>query len=150
MNQKGKANADAVIVINTEDDELFVMSGGGQEESDGDKNNYESYPVTVLVAGADGQAILNTVDSFEGESKNSQLLARVSVVRDQTDVSQSTEGFSVAGNQFWPGVRATSEGLQIFSPSGWAVHAVQRQSTSNVNEMEWQLFVMSHEVKQQG
>ena len=149
MNQKGKANADAVIVINTEDDELFVMSGGGQQESD-NKNNFESYPVTVLVAGADGQAILNTVDSFGGESKNAQLLARVSVVRDQTEVSQSMGGFSVAGNQFWPGVRATSEGLQIFSPSGWGVHAVQRQSTSNVNEMEWQLFVMSHEVKQQG
>jgi hypothetical protein len=136
MNQKINVNAEAVVVINTEDDELFVMSGGRGQDVDG--------PVTVLIAGSDGQAILNTIKSFD-RSETSQLHARVSLIRDETDISQSDSGISVNGNQFWPGVIASTEAIQIFSPYGWGVHALQRSSSSNSEETEWQLFLLTHD-----
>lgn len=153
MAQKFEAGAQAVIVINSEEEELFVMSGG---TTDGKPRMHddEGYPITVLVSGSDGQSILDIINESE-DYIDVQLMAKVSIVRDETNIVESNGSFSVVGNQRWPGIRASPESLQIFSKHGWGVHAIQRQNQDSNQkgdsvEMEWQLFLMKHEVGSHG
>ena len=131
------------------------MSGGGSEDlSDLDTD----YPVTVLVTWADGQRILEITNTFENNS-HSQLNARISLVHDivvSTTESEDTEDVpfereSSSAAAFWPRVRASPEALQIYSNSGWGIHAVQVQryvknDVSNIEELQWQLYLMKHDL----
>jgi len=146
VNQKEAANARGVIVINTEDDDLFVMSGGFSKDGVEDADDSDC-PVTVLVTGSDGQAILDIIDSFEF-NEQSQLHARIAITPDAVEVSESETNTLSITNEFWPGVRASPDALQIFSRSGWAVHALQKPSSSKLAEFEWQLFLMTHDVNE--
>ena len=175
LNQKHTKQATGVIVINNDEgDDLFVMSGGGSEDlSDLDTD----YPVTVLVTWEDGQRILEITNMFENNS-NSQLNAKISLVHDEilvsttesaeeVPVSTTTESEEVIVSTtesedaevpvetesstaaFWPRVRASPEALQIYSNSGWGIHAVQRyvkNDVSNIEELQWQLYLMKHEM----
>jgi hypothetical protein len=145
LHQKATANADGVIVINTEDDELFVMSGGFMTDDGSiEKLDDSNFPATVLVTGNDGQKILDAIGSFEADGY-SQLHAQISLMRDEPRVSTLNDGgFAVAGNKFWPAVRASPQVLQIFTPSGWGVHAFQQPFKGNGGELEWKLYVMKH------
>ncbi|KAL3922323.1 MAG: hypothetical protein SGILL_002266, partial [Bacillariaceae sp.] len=133
INQKLALNADGVIVINSED-ELFVMSGNENSSS-------SSVPVSVLVSSSDGARLLQIADSFDGNTQ-SQIQARISLAQDEILVTHSEAGLAVEGNKFWPGVKASSEALQIFSASGWGVQATQRPKETG--EAEWQLLLMTH------
>jgi hypothetical protein len=143
-NQKKSGSADAVIMINSEEDELFVMSGGGMD--DPEYLNNQNYPPTVLVTGSDGRGILQVVDSFEHDDA-SQLFARVSLVRDEIEIVEAGSAFTVTGNKHWPAIRASSEALQVFARGGWGVHAVQRSGDKAKNAaLEWQLYLMRYEI----
>ncbi|KAG7365321.1 glycosyl hydrolase family 47 protein [Nitzschia inconspicua] len=144
MNQKQSFNAQGVIVVNTEDDELFVMSGGGRgpEEKHGAPSDF---PVTVLVTGSDGQAILDVLESHQTEH-SFPLHARITLVQDQAGMSQTQSGLSIVGNKFWPAVMGGTGAIQIFSRSGWGVHATQHQRLDRPGEVEWQLLLITHEV----
>jgi mannosidase alpha-like ER degradation enhancer 2 len=145
-NLKQAGRAEAVIVINTEDDELFVMSGGGIDETTNTADDDE-FPLTVLVTGSDGQSLIDIVDSFE-KNERSQLLARITLLRGETELTTLENGaLSVTGNRFWPGVRANTDGVQIFSRSGWGVHALLKASRATSVEREWQLFLLTHSVQ---
>ena len=142
VNQWNLHGSEAVIMINNEADELFVMSGGGgQFES---KESEETYPATVLVTGSDGEAILSLVEAA-AEDEALIVTARVSVLRQDAVFQESGESFTVSGNEYWPAVRASPEGLQIFAEGGWGVYAVQREGTSNGSSLEWQLYLMRHD-----
>mmetsp|Transcript_4569 Transcript_4569/g.11608 ORF Transcript_4569/g.11608 Transcript_4569/m.11608 type:complete len:1363 (-) Transcript_4569:166-4254(-) len=153
MAQKVESGASAVVVINSSDDELFVMAGGSQSvaTSTEDTPSEVEYPPTVLVSGSDGRNILDIIEEST-EYDNIELLARVSVIREKTEVVESEDGsgvYQVVGNTLWPGVRASPESLQIFSENGWGVHAVQTQNPSSGkddNRLEWQLFLMKHDM----
>jgi ER degradation enhancer, mannosidase alpha-like 2 len=142
MSQKATFNAMGVIVINTEEDELFVMSGGGTDEKD---VAHTDFPVTVLVTGTDGQAILDTIESHEAD-KPSPLHSRISLVQDQAGLTQTESGLAIAGSKFWPAVIGGPEAIQIFSRSGWGVHATKRQRQDRAGEVEWQLLLMTHHI----
>jgi ER degradation enhancer, mannosidase alpha-like 2 len=142
MNQKTTFNAKGVVVINAEDDELFVMSAGGANH-----HNPSDFPFTVLVTGSDGQAMLDTIESFEAEQNdNGQLFARISLVPDDASLLQTESGLDISQNKFWPVVIGGPDAIQIFSRSGWGVHATQRQRLEKPGEVEWQLLLMTHEV----
>ena len=128
------------------------MSGGGLDKEDDNVENEEDFPLTVMVTGNDGQAMLDILAEYEHD-EHAQVFAKISLVRDETSISDSNGLFAIVGNRFWPGVRATSEALQIFSKNGWGVHAVQSQSGVNSNndnnnsvELEWQLFLLQHDM----
>lgn len=142
-NQKHAGRAEAVVVINSEDNELFVMSGGDADETSNTMDK-DDFPLTVLVTGSDGQSIIDIVDSFVS-SEHSQLVARVTLVRGSTELTTSENGaLTVTGNRFWPAVRANADGVQIFSRSGWGIHSVLKPSGGNSLEREWQLFLLKH------
>ena len=138
-----KEVADAVIVINELPDELFVMSSSTGEVSDED----DDYPTTVLVSGRDGADMLARIERQKGEGSSREYLsATISLIPQSTRIDQhpQVQGRSrLSGHTHWPAVHATPEALQIYSKSGWGVHAVQQQQADKV---EWQLFLLHHQV----
>jgi mannosidase alpha-like ER degradation enhancer 2 len=144
LSQKKVFNAEAVIVINSEPDELFVMSGGGTDDPDYLDNN--NFPATVLVTGSDGKAILDITGSFQ-PNEESELRLRVSLLKDKSRIVESGKMLAVKGNDYWPAVRVNSDALQVFASGGWGVHAVQKNEKSKAEALEWQLYVMRHELQ---
>jgi mannosidase alpha-like ER degradation enhancer 2 len=141
LKQKTFVNAKAVIVINTEDDELFVMSGATSENDD---NTIDAiHPATVLVTGADGQDIIELIDTAK-MSGSETLMTRVSLVKQEAVIEESGGVYAIARTESWPAVRATSESLQIFAESGWAIHAVQKPGKTQSDHLDWQLYLMRH------
>jgi len=146
LNQKNTKHAKGVIVINNnKGDDLFVMSGDASEEIT--NLDFDAYPVTVLVTWDDGRRILEMVNMFENNS-DSQLNARISLVHDEVLVSttESEDGqVSETESKFWPRVRASYEALQIYSHSGWGIHAIQRMVNNDIKtkaELQWQIYLM--------
>ena len=138
FNQKFTQGSEAVIVVNSnQGDDLFVMSGGGSEEIY--KLDHADYPVTVLVTWADGQKVLKTLE--ENANKiNVGVSARISLIKDWVPPESEVEGNN---SKFWPRVTANPEALQIYSKSGWGIHAVQ-SFTDSETEVQWQLYLMRH------
>lgn len=129
-----------IVVNNNKGDDLFVMSGGGSDELE--KLHLEDYPVTVLVTWDDGQKIQKAINVLERENGDAQVSARISLVQDQ--VPQDVELRGPGESKFWPRVRASPESLQIYSRSGWGVHAVQVLSDDYSTELHWQLYLLKH------
>lgn len=139
--QKNSFHAEAVIVINSEEDELFVMSGGGST-SPGPLTSSD-FPPTVLITGADGKDLCFLTETMEIQEE-SELLVRISITRDQAQIIESNKELAVRDNIFWPAVRARPDAIQIFAKGGWAVHAMQRNLESKNAAAEWQLFLLAH------
>lgn len=143
MAQKAFVNAKAVIIINTEDNELFVMSGGASKNDDNTID--ETYPATVLVTGTDGQDIIELIDMAK-TSGSEKLITRISLVKQETEIEESGGLFTVTGTETWPAVRATSEAIQIFAEGGWAIHAVRKPGKTESDHLDWQLYLMRHQI----
>ena len=137
-NQQRNVNAEAVIMINNEPDELFIMSGATDEDPD-----HDQYPVTVLLTGDDGHDLLELLDTVEEEG-GLDLTARVSLKKQTAKVIERNGKFVVSGNNHnqWPVVRASEQAVQIFSRGGWGCHALQRPPKPNQSHAEWQLYLM--------
>jgi mannosidase alpha-like ER degradation enhancer 2 len=148
--QKNSFHAEAVIVINSEEDELFVMSGGGASHPG--PLSSSDFPPTVLITGGDGKDLFLLTESSMGMEEESKLLVRISITRDRVQIINNNNELSVRDNMFWPAVRAGPDAVQIFAKGGWAVHAVQRNADSKNAAVEWQLFLLSHNplVQQEG
>jgi mannosidase alpha-like ER degradation enhancer 2 len=143
LNQLKGVNAEAVIVINSDANELFVMSGGGVEDTHVDD---EDYPATVLITGDDGQVLTDLIE-LNALQGCAQLTARVTLSPDKIEIVEEEDGksFSVVGNTYWPALRVTSQVVQLFAKGGWGVHAVRSEKAKGA-ELEWQLYVMSHKL----
>jgi len=147
FNKKINHHAEGVIVINTnEGDDFFVMSGGGSEEITTLGN--EDYPVTVLVTYDHGQEMLRMMRSHKNGA-DSQFSARISIVHDRISDDLQVTGNTENEIKFWPRVRASPEGLQIYSKSGWGIHGVQSVVDGESGHVEnaevtWQLYVLKH------
>ena len=140
--QKTQYNAKGVIVINSEDDELFVMSGG--ESSEPLKSS--ELPATVLITGADGKDLCQRTESMKLNGEL-ELFIRISTQRDQAQILEAGKtSLSVHGNRFWPAVRARREAVQVFAKGGWAVHAIQTNNEKRHSKAEWQLFLLRHDI----
>eukprot|EP00980_Cylindrotheca_fusiformis_P003096 scaffold720_cov114-Cylindrotheca_fusiformis.AAC.4 len=138
LNQIG---ADAVIVINSADNEVFVMSGNGDESLE-DPDVVQTYPLTVLVKGSDGKSILDVIEANRGDK--ARLLSRVSLFKEKPQIREDGGIFSVIHNQFWPVVVASPDGIRIFVEGGWGVQAVQTSQMVGAKDFEWQLYLMKH------
>ncbi len=139
FHKKFTEGAKGVIVVNNnKGDDLFVMSGGGSEELA--KLDLEDYPVTVLVTWDDGQKIQKAINKKSGDARVS---AKISLVQDQVPADVESIGGDIA-SKFWPRVKANHESLQIYSRSGWGVHAVQVFTDDDATELQWQLYLLQH------
>jgi len=150
FNQKLTNRAEGVIVVNNnKDDDLFVMSGGGSEELA--NLDLEEYPVTVLVTCDDGEQILKMITAHDNNG-DTQIHARISLVQDQLNVDKDLTGSISSKSKFWPRVKASSDALQIYSHSGWGIHAVQtfiddkNGEAAKKSELQWQLYLLKHDM----
>lgn len=135
-----QVNAEAVIVVNSDEGELFVMSGNG-EDALAALDGGPTYPPTVLVNGADGRRIVNLI---EANGDKSQLLSRVSILREKPRIEEKGGIYSVKGNTVWPVVSASPAAIRIFAEGGWGVQAAQKSKPSGGKDIEWQLYLMKH------
>lgn len=147
-NQQKYGNAEGVIVINSEEDELFIMSHG----EEGDSTDDDELPLTVLVTGMDGEDLVELIEeqtvNANGEGDvESYLIAQVSLVKQEHAVD--TDGsFKLDEDTFdWPIVRGTEEALQIFAEGGWGIHAMRKDGGSIrdvAGSNDLQLFLLRH------
>ena len=178
LNQKNTKQATGVIVINNDEgDDLFVMSGGGSEDlSDLDTDSPVTVLVT-WADGQRILEITNTFENNSHSQLNARISLVHDIVVSTTELTTDTEEVSVLTTEseevvvsttesedteevpferesssaaaFWPRVRASPEALQIYSNSGWGIHAVQRyvkNDVSNIEELQWQLYLMKHDL----
>jgi hypothetical protein len=152
-NKRLTERAEGVIVINNnKGDDLFVMSEGGSEELS--SVDLGDYPTTVLVTWADGQKILKMTNARE-RNDATQIKAKITLVKDRlVPVDKELTGSSYKESQFWPRVKASSDALQIYSQSGWGIHAVQssiddKNSDVQKPELQWQLYLLKHDMIQE-
>jgi len=160
LNQRGKHNADGVIVVNSADEDVFIMSYGSEDAA----HLEQDLPVSVLVSGTDGRNLLESVSLMQAtKGEDSYILARIAIRRQSTaeeseanrdsnddsndDVSNdgdtNDEGSSLTDNRTprFPLVRASSAILRVFSPGGWGIQALQQFENGQTN---WHLQLMRH------
>mmetsp|Transcript_16987 Transcript_16987/g.35659 ORF Transcript_16987/g.35659 Transcript_16987/m.35659 type:complete len:1640 (+) Transcript_16987:59-4978(+) len=134
-NQRVIVNADAIIVINSEPHELFVMANempSGQLEG---PCTSDDAPVSVLITKNDGNAIIHLLK--EEQSKGNDVTVSIQLIEQESDDDV-------------PYVKGTQEALQVFATEGWGVHAVRQvvnnhgDKKSDTSSPTWQLFIMQH------
>ena len=149
--QARKIGSNGVIVINSQLDELFLMSGG--DENDHRNAKAAEPPATVLVTGSDGEQLLAMHQSWEADG--SVMVARIVLESDNLIVNQEGEVSFVKktgkGISF-PIVKASPDTVQIFVTGGWGVHAVDRPVVKEYSgsgaeqQNDWQLFLLQHQL----
>jgi hypothetical protein len=140
-NQKKSLNVEAVVVINSEEEELFVMSSGANDFGISE----DSLPIAVLVTGLDGEELLRTaatarMDDSSGPGNNdSPIVARISLIRQNAKDVDYMKRSSDGTVPSFPMVQANPQLLRVFAQGGWGVQAL-RENTN------WQVQLMRHEL----
>jgi len=113
---KQSRQSQGVVVLNTEADELLVMSGDPEEEQG------HEFPVTVLVTGMDGQDLLESADNAT-QQVGSRVFVRIKLGTSFS--SQKGDGrFNLPSSDYgWPVVHGAESTLQVFAKGGWGLHA---------------------------
>ena len=147
---KQNTNTHGVIVINSDSDDVFIMSYGPEDMEY--VKNPSLLPVTVLVSGNDGSELLHVSSQWQsdkGKDENLLLSTRIALRRqstEQLDPSHSADLNSeldlVHPFQF-PLVRASMAALRIFSRSGWGIQAVQQMEDNG--RTQWHLQLLRHQ-----
>lgn len=134
MNMKAQQNAQAVIVVNSEDDELFAMSNGDLNEQV-NVSDPEMIPLSILVTGLDGEDLLSIVngETADGEA----VIARIALRRQSNDLVSGDD-------RSWPTVRGAATSLQILAKGGWGVQALRPNTGSTT---EWNLQLLQYTEK---
>lgn len=141
VNQRLAHNADGVIVINDSDDEVFVMTATvGDEMVVVDPT---SIPVTVLVSGSDGEALMDMI-SVDKDDDEATVGVRISITRqpshvhggDGSDAASSVNDDEDDGID-WPFVVGSEGSLSVFAKTGWGIQASRRPGRE-----DWQLQLL--------
>jgi len=134
QNQAFRYGATAVIVINENDQNIFVMSEAADMKI-GDLDD-KQLPVSVLVSRKDGDQIIDIMRMpiFRGREVYIDALVRL---RPQlSDIKNIKNSHSEGRISLFPIVSSTPTDIKIVTSSGWGVHAVQ-------NDLEWKLFIIN-------
>jgi Glycosyl hydrolase family 47 len=145
VNQRLASNADGVIVINDHDDEVFVMTATvGDELVVVDP---QSVPVTVLVSGSDGEALMDMI-SVDKDDDEATVGIRISITRQPSHLYGSSESTASDNNDNsnnnanddgidWPFVVGSEGSLSAFARTGWGI-----QATRKPGREDWQLQLL--------
>lgn len=144
-----KQNANGVIVINTDDQQLFVMSNGEEVQAG---MPTDDIPVSVLVTGLDGEEIVSLVQSERveansGSEMDSYLLAQINVFRQEIEFDSNGSISTDTENIVWPVVRGNEESVQVLAKGGWGIHSVRKDGGSirdSASAGDLQLFLLRH------
>mmetsp|Transcript_9225 Transcript_9225/g.13715 ORF Transcript_9225/g.13715 Transcript_9225/m.13715 type:complete len:607 (+) Transcript_9225:1-1821(+) len=125
LNLSKRHPTDAVLIINTEGDKLFVMAGPDEEGQD-----YSNEPASVLITKEDGEEMVQILENQKRKSgRHSQIFARVSLMPQSKEVDIVEE---------WPHVSSTTDTVQVLASQKWGVTA------KKVNG-HWSIFIVQHD-----
>ena len=123
-----QGNTSAMIVVNKNNEKLFVMASSGIVN----KNGVHDDVVSVLVSKQDGEKLIEHVQ--RGGSRT-QALIRLRV--QNPDFSRTKE----ASRPKWPVVVTTSNKVNLYSSTGWGIQAVRYPSRE---KQKWQIYILQH------
>ena len=144
-----KQNANGVIVVNTDDQQLFVMSNGEEVKAG---MPADDIPVSVLVTGLDGEEIVSLVQSERveansGREMDSYLLAQINIFRQEIEFDSNGSIVTDSQDVIWPVVRGNEESVQVLAEGGWGIHSVRKDGGSirdSASASDLQLFLLRH------
>ena len=130
-NQQQGRNADAVIVINTQDD-IFTMAGDPNEDSvDPDQT-----PLAVMISRGDGQKLLSSMHGYR--DKAGRLVGKVELNAQPSIETLEVEA-EVGTPVRLPVVHATDSLIQIYAEGFWGIQAT-------VVNNNWNLQLVRHKL----
>ena len=152
---KRETYADGVIVINSDSEEVFIMSYGSEDEEY--LNNPQLLPVSVLVSGMDGSDLMERFSQLQSSIESdpeamSFVTTRIAIRRQlsQADsslltTSEDDDDEEEEGKEMirFPLVRASPTSLRIYSKGGWGMHAMQQ--VENPGRAHWHLQLLRHQ-----
>lgn len=127
MNQKQGREADAVIVINTQEN-LFTMAGDpGLDELDPEQS-----PLSVMISRGDGKKLLAAIEGVPGRFY-SRIIGKVALeAQPGADSLESIVASGASSSLPLPLVYATDSLIQIYAEGNWGVQAVAVESNWNL------------------
>jgi mannosidase alpha-like ER degradation enhancer 2 len=137
INMQKMWGADAVIVVNSPDDEFFLMSGVDEtkEIDSGD------VPLTVLISASDGENLLSSIINRDPDDEEF-IFARIAIQRRQQSVNRegkiiNAEGEVKENDIYWPVVISNRDSLHILAENDWGIQATSQG-------VDWQLKLVMH------
>jgi hypothetical protein len=128
VNQKASSNADAVIVINTED-ELFAMAN----DPDVDFLDPDQSSLTVMVSKSHGQQMSIALHTLANEE--SRIMGQVKLQFQPS--KEELEALIGTSSLSFPLVYASESRIQIYAEGLWGVEATAVDNN-------WQLQLVTH------
>lgn len=125
------ANADGIIVINSNPHELFVMAGETTHPGSNTTPNDDGLPVSVLVTGEDGESIIQIL--HDEREQGNEVDTTILLTKESEELTT------------FPYVKGSLDALQILARNGWGIHAVPQ--TTQAEKDGWQLFITQHDKK---
>lgn len=139
INLKRRFNAEAIIVVNSDPNDVFIMSGSGTE--DGEGINADE-PLSVLVSGEDGKQMMKAIERYKAHG--SDVLASVRImpkpsILTTTDSADNTLPFDAIDRIDWPLVLTEPRNIQVYASQGWGIGAIKDDKDN-----QWQLTLLQH------
>ncbi len=125
LNLSKRDPVDAVLIINTEGDKLFVMAGPDEEGQD-----YSNEPASFLVTRENGEEMIRILENQKKKnSRNSQITARVSLLPQSRRLDNIED---------WPHITSNTDTVQVLASQKWGV-------TSKKVNGQWSIFIVQHD-----
>ncbi len=139
INQSGRFNAKALIVINSERRKLFIMAGMLTKSQE--MSNVEE-PISVLVTKDDGEEIMSILDRYGDE--DAPVIASVRVIRRNSaannNETKEDQDKNIKEKTIWPMIMTSPGNIQVHSSQGWGVGAVKEKDI-------WQVMLLENRYK---
>jgi len=128
------SDAEAVIIINTEQDKIFLMVGDEDDEEE-----HENEPISILVSKRDGDHMISLVNKYESNIGEVQAIVRISEQQEFVNGGSNTV-------EKWPMVHTEPEKIQVLASSGWGVVSLKKNEKESETESdtEWQIMILQH------
>jgi mannosidase alpha-like ER degradation enhancer 2 len=139
INLKKRFNAEAVIVVNSDEQNLFLMSG--TLPTDQQRINQDD-PMTVLVSQEDGKQMIEDIERHRADGVEVNAAIRIiprtrnSLENSHVKDSESNHGKNKID---WPLVVTKPRNFQVYASQGWGVGAVQEEKND-----QWQIILLQH------
>lgn len=138
INVKNRFNAGAVIVINSDPNDLFMMSGTGMENR---KDINVDEPLSVLVSGEDGKHMIKAIQRYNAHGTD--VLASVRITPKTSSLTAADPEISVPHDAIdridWPIVLTAPRSIQVYASQGWGIGAIKDDKNN-----QWQLTLLQH------
>eukprot|EP00557_Chaetoceros_sp_GSL56_P003274 CAMPEP_0176498846 /NCGR_PEP_ID=MMETSP0200_2-20121128/12573_1 /TAXON_ID=947934 /ORGANISM="Chaetoceros sp., Strain GSL56" /LENGTH=1279 /DNA_ID=CAMNT_0017897149 /DNA_START=211 /DNA_END=4050 /DNA_ORIENTATION=+ len=139
INMNKQYNAGAIIVVNSDPNDLFIMSGietENREDIDVDE------PLSVLVSGEDGRLIINAIERYAAIGTDVLASIRIFPKPSSSTLTVSPEKAppsNAIDGVDWPLVVTEQKNIEVYASQGWGIGAIKDDKSN-----QWQLSLLRH------